>query len=154
MIRRILTLPRDKRALRTICDLVTTEDMPDLATDLVDTMIASTRPALGLAAPQIGVSLRVFVVRHGGVFLSFVNPVITAKSILTEVAEEGCLSLPGCRARIRRFVAITLTDALHTELKATGQLARVIQHELDHLDGILITDREAELAWERKGRAG
>src|SRR5208282_4884758 len=90
------------------------------------------RKGLGLAAPQVGIDARLFVTRWGEVF---VNPRIAEKSIPCKVW-EGCLSLPGVERCTTRFNKIVLADGkVYTEGRAV-----VIQHELDHLDGILLTN--------------
>jgi peptide deformylase len=152
MIRRILTLPQDKRVLRTPSAEVTkADDWQAVAQDLTDTLRA-TPTAIGLAAPQIGVLLRVFVVRgNEGKILTLVNPVILQTGSEYAESDEGCLSLPGCHARVSRatslrLVAVQMPGMSTPLVRAAGIFARVIQHELDHLDGKLITDREAERA--------
>jgi peptide deformylase len=148
MIRRILTLPQDKRILRSMCAEVKYADITDLITDLTDTLNSAPQ-GLGLSAPQIGSLVRVFVMRKGMQIVAFINPVILQTSIETNTAEEGCLSLPKCHARVTRAIRIHFVQQQlpHTRTifaDATGMAARVIQHELDHLDGILMTDREKE----------
>jgi peptide deformylase len=105
-------------------------------------------PGVGLAAPQVGVSWRLFVANPTGEpadDLVFVNPVLTNPSSATEDHEEGCLSLPHINAIIRRPRAITITamdlNGRTFSLAAEGLPARIWQHEYDHLDGILILDR-------------
>lgn len=100
---------------------------------------------VGLAAPQIGESLRMFIVEENGTEYVFINPNITAKSKAKVNSEEGCLSFPGQFFPISRhekvqvrYLDITGKDC---KIKASGLLARAIQHENDHLDGILIIDR-------------
>ena len=133
-----------KHILRIPCSEVTSDESINLICDLKDTLIA-TPNAAGLAAPQIGKSLRAFVVKNGNEITAFINPIITVRSDEKNIAEEGCLSVPGFRALISRSTRIMiLHDHGKTEVK--GFRARVIQHELDHLDGILITDREARHA--------
>jgi peptide deformylase len=105
---------------------------------------------IGLAGPQVGESRRVFVVDVPGdedderVSFAVINPEITER-IGTETEEEGCLSLPGIREKIKRPARIVMTFQDETgeryEVEADGLLARALQHENDHLDGILITDR-------------
>ncbi len=104
---------------------------------------------VGLAAPQVGVSQRVFVVDVGEtgterVKRAFVNPVIVERTG-TMVGEEGCLSIPGIRADVKRAARIVVeaTDENGTpfRLEAEGLLSRAIQHETDHLDGVLFVDR-------------
>lgn len=123
--------------------------------ELVRRMFAIMRDAggIGLAAPQAGVPLRVVTIDLGpaeedapGVGpLTLVNPVVTAASDEVEPFEEGCLSLPGVSLEIVRPSRVTVEfvdehGGRHV-LEADGLLARVVQHELDHLDGVLIVDR-------------
>jgi len=103
---------------------------------------------VGLAAPQVGLPWRLFVTHAGEadpVDRVFVNPVITLGRGTLESAEEGCLSLPGIYAQIRRAaqVRVHAHDASGNpfEVEAEGFFARVLQHEFDHLEGTLIIDR-------------
>lgn len=107
------------------------------------------RPALGLAAPQIGVMRRVFVV--AGWPEPFVNPVVDRVGPETEVAEEGCLSLPAdLLVRVERPKRVWLSaqdsQGRVRRFKLRGRDARCALHELDHLDGVLVTDRAREQA--------
>jgi peptide deformylase len=102
---------------------------------------------IGLAAPQVGVSHRVLVYRvePSSPVSALVNPVIDWASEDAEVLEEGCLSLPGVQVEVERpiFVRARAQDERGEPIvvEASGLEARVIQHELDHLDGVLILDR-------------
>jgi peptide deformylase len=133
----------------TTCDV----EIRALVADMFETMHAA--PGVGLAAPQVGVPLRLFVYawtddddrEHRGVA---VNPQLWVTppgiSELDEDEEsEGCLSLPGERFPLRRSSAAILqaydADGVAFELRADGWLARIFQHEFDHLDGILYADR-------------
>lgn len=112
-----------------------------LARAMTETMYANH--GVGLAAPQVGVPARVIVVDGLGEPIVFVNPeIIDSEGVAT--ADEGCLSLPGLTRRVERAERIRLcADDEHWqpfEFKARGGLARAIQHEMDHLDGVLITD--------------
>lgn len=105
-------------------------------------------PGVGLAAPQVGLSLRLFVANATGEpddDMVFINPVLTVEGKLMEDMEEGCLSLPGINASIRRpkTVSIEATDINGNRFRATSDdlPARVWQHENDHLDGVLIIDK-------------
>lgn len=127
-----------------------------LIDDMIETMIDA--PGVGLAAPQVAVSKRLIVVRlpneseedfeeHGdqaGVVHVVANPKIIKKSKNTVSGVEGCLSLPGIAGEVDRadMVVVTGQDRNGKEwrLKAKGWLARVFQHEIDHLDGVLFTD--------------
>ena len=119
---------------------------------------------IGLAAPQVGVDKRFFIVSlPDGTKREFINPEITGFSVETNPYEEGCLSLPGVYHDVERpsKVIINARDANGTPftLKASGLMARVIQHEYDHLDGKLFIDHLTEeerkkvvRAYEKKSR--
>lgn len=125
----------------------------ELIADMIATMHAED--GVGLAANQVGVSLRIFVASPDGVEGKervFVNPQILRRS--GELREfEGCLSVPQAYEPVRRFREVTLKgqnlDGQWVEVKATGLLARIFQHETDHLDGMLFIDR---LGWLKKRR--
>ena len=99
---------------------------------------------LGLAAPQMGFGLRFFVVGEGEQNV-FINPEILEFSKETEVKEEGCLSIPYIQAHVNRHKSIKIKatgiDGQEFVLDTKDDLARVIQHEMDHLDGVLIIDK-------------
>jgi peptide deformylase len=132
--------------LRTKAETVKDPVAPEIRT-LISEMIATMKAAdgVGLAAPQIGRSIRLFVATVNGRDFVFINPVITARSESKIVFEEGCLSLPGQFLPVERFERITVeyddSDGTRKSMEADGFLAIVIQHEYDHLDGVLITDR-------------
>ncbi len=112
---------------------------------MFETMYAAD--GIGLAAPQVGIAKRVFVIdiREPGVEpLAVVNPVIL-ESEGTERGEEGCLSLPGLIGVVERAARVTLEGVDVTgkpiRVDASELLARVIQHEIDHIDGVLFIDR-------------
>ena len=129
------------------------DDLRTLVQDMRDTMVAA--PGVGLAAPQVGVPLRVFVYSwtddsgtlHEGTAINpelWISP--PAIGELDEDEEsEGCLSIPGERFPLRRAESAKLTatdlDGVRTTIRATGWLARIFQHEFDHLDGVLYADR-------------
>jgi peptide deformylase len=117
------------------------------------------REGVGLAANQVGRLRRVLVAGIEEDEYVLINPVIEARSDETEVLAEGCLSIPGIQVDVERPVAVTVSgqDAAGEELRfeAEGLLARVFQHEIDHLDGVLIldrTDRESRKAALREWR--
>jgi peptide deformylase len=119
------------------------EDFQELAKDMIETM--NNNQGVGLAATQIGESKRIIVVDDGDGPRIFFNPRIIKKSWKKETMEEGCLSLPGHSLNIRRPKEIELEwlneKGEKTKTKTKGLLARIIQHEIDHLDGVLIIDR-------------
>src|SRR5919201_691652 len=105
---------------------------------------------VGLAAPQIGLSQRLLVYRVGqdAPLIALVNPEIEWKSREQEPAEEGCLSIPGIAVDVERAVHVRVRAQDETGaprlVEASGLEARVIQHEIDHLDGVLILDRTSK----------
>lgn len=114
-----------------------------LLDDLAETMYAA--PGAGLAANQIGVALRAIVVKgEENQHHALVNPVLV-KAEGSQVAYEGCLSFPGWVGEVERAESVVVKGlnrkGKEVRIKATGFSARAFQHELDHLDGILFTDR-------------
>lgn len=123
-----------------------------LMDDLLDTMYDA--PGVGLAAPQVGVAKRVIVVdvaREGEAAkpLRMANPELIAASDETAAYEEGCLSLPDQYAEVRRPTRCTVAyldyDGAAQRLDAEGLLATCVQHEMDHLDGILFVDHVSKI---------
>lgn len=116
-----------------------------LIPNMFETMKAER--GIGLAAPQVGQLIRIFITQIDGQKLVFINPKITDCSVDTEEHREGCLSLPGRTFDITRPSRITVAamdeNLRPFGLEATGLLARCIMHEMDHLDGILIEDLAA-----------
>jgi peptide deformylase len=114
---------------------------------LIERMTALMHEAngVGLAATQVGVLSRLFVFVNEGEDRMLVNPVITKRSSDTEIDDEGCLSLRDVLVPVERATAVTIEglDASGERLEFELELpsARVVQHELDHLDGVLIIDR-------------
>jgi peptide deformylase len=111
--------------------------------DMVETMYDQV--GIGLAAPQLGIGLRMLVIDEGkGTARAYVNPVIVEAGGQV-VGEEGCLSLPGIFADVARaeWVVVEAGDRAGAPFRqrATGLLGRALQHEIDHLDGILFIDR-------------
>jgi peptide deformylase len=121
-----------------------TADVRRLADDMIETMYDEV--GIGLAAPQIGVSIRLLVVgdEEGRGAQVLMNPTITTRGG-TVTAEEGCLSLPGVFAQVTRSEWVTLEaqdlEGRPVAITARGLRARVFQHEIDHLDGVLFIDR-------------
>ena len=130
--------------LRTPADPVTSFDaeLRKLVTDLTDTMMEA--PGVGLAAPQIGVGLRVFTYCVDEVVGHLINPELRLSEEL-EVDDEGCLSFPGLAYPTSRSHGVVATGFdVHGEpviIEGSGLLARCVQHETDHLDGVLFIDR-------------
>ena len=116
-----------------------------LAADMLETMREA--PGVGLAAPQVGLSLRLIVVEYEEDQYTLVNPQIVKRSRDTAIGEEGCLSLPTLYGDVERALAVTVQgldlNNKRVTIKARDWLARIFQHEIDHLDGILFPDRMA-----------
>lgn len=146
MIRPLLTLP-DPRLSEVCAPVLGSEDVAGLITDLFDTAATLTEldgkqvSCAGLAAPQIGVLQRVFILALNGMQLAFVNPEIRRQGRPTYEV-ESCFSEPGVRVSISRFpevmVRCTNWDARRN---FRGFAARVIQHEIDHLNGVTISSK-------------
>lgn len=119
----------------------------DALGSLLDEMVEKMRKekGIGLAAPQVGISQRICVIELEGVVSKYINPEITSRSQEKIFFEEGCLSLPGDFFPIERHEEITIKyrneKGLPKRIRARGLLAIVLQHEIDHLDGILICKR-------------
>jgi peptide deformylase len=126
-----LSIVTDPAALKRVCrndDRITIETIPEMFRLMVEA------GGMGLAAPQVGINSRFFITAWGEVFI---DPTIL-HSAGQYTSHEGCLSLPGVKIACKRSKWIKLQDGTEYE----GVKALVIQHELDHLNGILITDRE------------
>ena len=128
------------------------DELRKLMDDMLETMYAA--PGIGLAAVQIGILKRLIVIDiskddQKKEPLFFVNPKITFQSKKTSVYEEGCLSLPGHFAEIERpaecHISYVDYDGKNQELKASGLLATCVQHEIDHLNGVLFIDYLSKL---------
>lgn len=155
-LREIITIPNP--ILRKKAHKVTDfgKDFQTLVTDMIDTM--RDAPGVGLAAPQIAVSQRVIVVEFGDeedeekparVYI-LANPEIQSASEETVLGIEGCLSVPELVGEVERHSSIVIKGQNRfgkpTKVKASGWLARIFQHEMDHLDGVLYPDI-AERLW-------
>ena len=130
-----------------------TDEVRDLVSNMKETMLAEN--GIGLSAPQVGVNLRVIVIqlmsagKLVGPVQEMINPVITSYSDDTMEYEEGCLSIPGEYIRIDRprsiHVKFQTLSGKYKKWYLKGLEARIVQHEIDHLDGRLMTDYEWEL---------
>ncbi len=140
----IVTYPNP--ILRQRCNRVediNSEEIQQLLADMEVTM--KSADGIGLAAPQVGVNLDIFLASDGRKTEAFINPVILFKSFRRTPLEEGCLSLPGISAIVKRphlVVVLYRNRQGKWRLKVAGKLlAKVIQHEFDHLRGVLIIDK-------------
>ena len=151
-LREILTEPNELLRTKSLTVEKVDEDLQKLMDDMLETMYAA--PGIGLAAIQVGVPKRVIVLDIAPKDkpknpMFFVNPEIITKSENSSTYEEGCLSVPG------QFAEINRPDKCHIkyldyygqpkEIKADGMLATCIQHEIDHLEGILFIDYLSKL---------
>jgi peptide deformylase len=152
-LRKIVTIPDD--VLRKKAHKVTTidKDLIVLIDDMFETM--REEPGVGLAAPQIGLSQQIVVIEYAEdeeekpKSFALINPEIIKTSDETEFGIEGCLSIPNLVGEVERFSSITV-KAINKfgkpiRIKTSGWMARIFQHEIDHLDGILFTDRATRI---------
>ncbi len=155
-LREIVTLPDPilRRKTRTISRF--DAELQSLVEDMIETMRAA--PGVGLAAPQVGVSDRLIVVEYPEddaqedtpkKLFVVVNPEIKETSAETEMGIEGCLSIPGLHGEVERALAVTVKGQTRRgqpfKIKAKGWLARIFQHEIDHLNGVVFTDRATKV---------
>ncbi|MDQ3812320.1 MAG: peptide deformylase, partial [Armatimonadota bacterium] len=136
-------------------DRVTGEERK-LVADMIETMLAAD--GAGLAAPQVGVSKRIFVFRRGEDIHALINPKIIKREGGRKIGDEGCLSIPGVQAKVERAVRVTvvgrnekgkLVEYECEDGDEHGRAATCVQHELDHLDGILYVHKTVPgtLSW-------
>ncbi len=155
-IRQIVTLPDPvlRRKARPVTRFDT--DLQSLVDDMIETMREA--PGVGLAAPQLGFPERVIVVEYvedeededaPKKLYVMVNPEIKEFSEETELGIEGCLSVPGLQGEVERSLKVTVRGRTRRgqpmKVKAKGWMARIFQHEVDHLDGVVFTDRATKV---------
>lgn len=166
-IRTIVTTPEPvlRRKARPVAQF--DDKLQTLIDDMVETMREA--PGVGLAAPQVGVSERIIVVEYfeneededsedaenaPKKLYAIVNPEITRTSPEKEVAPEGCLSIPGLLGEVERHLGVTVKGQNRrgqpVTLKLKGWVARIFQHEIDHLNGVLFTDLATKV-WKPEG---
>ena len=164
MIRTIVTVPEPVLRQKAKPVRQITPEIQTLIDDMIETMRAA--PGVGLAAPQVGVGMQVIVVEYAvgsrntdadveakpkpPKLYALVNPEITRHSVETKLGNEGCLSLPDYMGEIERYSTVTVKGldrhGKSFKHKAKGWLARIFQHEIDHLNGVLFIDR-TENVW-------
>ncbi|HWR65177.1 MAG TPA: peptide deformylase [Bellilinea sp.] len=155
-LREIVTVPNE--ALRRKAHKITTfdKDLQKIIDDMVETMREA--PGVGLAAPQVGLLDRLIVVEYDEddevedspkKLYVVVNPEIIKASEETEMGIEGCLSIPGLVGEVERSLGVVIKGQNRRgqplKFKAEGWLARIFQHEIDHLDGVLYTDKAVKV---------
>lgn len=147
MIRSILRYPSPVLHQKAVDVPAVTPEVVTLIDDLVQTMHGAS--GVGLAAPQVGLAQRVFVIdlsvgRSPGDLIALVNPTFVRRDGM-QLEEEGCLSVPGFHATVARPLHVVIRGldrgGQERTIEAHGLLARALQHEMDHLDGILFIDR-------------
>ena len=161
-IRKIVTLPEPvlRRKARPVTKF--DKDLQTLIDDMIETMREA--PGVGLAAPQVGVPERVIVVEYAEPeeveegeeppevepkLYVMVNPEIFKASVETEIGVEGCLSIPGLVGEVERQYEVRIKGLNRRgqpmKLKVEGWLARIFQHEIDHINGVLFTDHATKV---------
>jgi len=147
---KIITQPNPilrKKSVEISSEIIKSRGFKSLIASMVKTMVKTD--GVGLAAPQIGKSIRLAVINSKDGVLCLINPKFTKKSWACELGQEGCLSIPGVFGKVKRHKKISLTycdkNGKKIKLTAGGMMARVIQHEVDHLDGVLFIDKAEEV---------
>ncbi len=132
-----------KKSKNVNLDILHSSDFLQLCGDMAATMLK--KDGVGLAAPQIGKNIRLIAIHYNNKTNIIINPVIVKKSWAKTIAEEGCLSVPGVFGNVSRHKKITCNyidiDGKRQKLIAKDMLARILQHEIDHLDGVLFIDK-------------
>lgn len=142
MVKEIITVPAERLIQPSHKIKSQSKDyLAQLCKDMIDTMFEVN--AAGLAAVQIDVPLRVIVINAGGQPVIFMNPVITL-AVGEDVQIEQCLSLPGVEVPVKRALMIKVREKENV-FTFRGPIARIMQHEIDHTNGILITHRALEV---------
>lgn len=156
-ILKILTAPNPilrKKSAEVSLKKISSRELKSLISSMIKTMAATD--GAGLAAPQIGRNIALAVINSKDGAFCLINPRITKKSFSRELGQEGCLSIPGIYGQVKRHKKITLTyynrDGKKIKLDAAGLMARVIQHEVDHLDGVLFTDKAIKIENAKNGQ--
>ena len=146
---RLHRLPEDEKILRAPNEELSfplSKEIKKLIEDMKLTV--QKAPGIGLAAPQVGRNLMLAIINleeFGMESFVLVNPVVVSKSIKKTIMEEGCLSIPGKFGPVKRPAKVEVTgyteDGKKIKIKGDKLLAKVLQHEIDHLNGILIADK-------------
>lgn len=144
----------DQRLLTPSAEIdVFDDELRRVIDSMIDTMYTSS--GVGLAAPQVGVLRRLVIIDpsagdEANQLVVLINPSVTWRSIETDVDAEGCLSMPGTVLQVPRFVAVDVdyNDVMGQKqvMRCTGFKARIVQHEIDHLDGVMMFERAGGLA--------
>ncbi len=145
MIYDIVTHPNKKlreKSKRLLKKDITSKKIQKVLLDMKETMVK--KDGVGLAAPQIGIQKRIITICTKDGELAFINPRILKRSWKKETDQEGCLSVPGVNGDVKRNYRVLVEayneNAIRFKIDAKGLMARIFQHEIDHLDGILFID--------------
>jgi len=151
-ILKILTYPDPRLKKKSTPVEKIDKEIEKLLDDMAETMYKA--PGVGLAAPQVGINLRVIVIdisarqEDSPGLIELINPVIISSEGV-QIAEEGCLSIPGFSSEVKRKAKVKVQGVDRkgklVEYEGNGLLARAFQHEIDHIDGILYIDRLSRL---------
>ncbi|WP_158209370.1 peptide deformylase [Myroides phaeus] len=146
----------DLKVLRMTCEELIPEDenLKLLISRMYQTVRDENKPGVGIAAPQVGIARRLFIAQRmdkkDNPFEFFINPEIVWFSNIKRRGEEGCLSIPDAYGDVHRSLAIQITyydmSGTHFQEVVEGFTAVIMQHEMDHLNGVLFTDRMEEQA--------
>lgn len=149
-ILKIIILPNPilrKKSAEISFEKIKKNELKSLFSAMAKTMIKTD--GVGLAAPQIGKNIRLAAINSKDGAFCVINPQFTKKSWARELGQEGCLSIPGIFGKVERHKKVSLIyydlDGKKIKLTAQGMMARVLQHEIDHLDGILFIDKAVEI---------
>ncbi len=148
-LQKLHTLPKDEKMLRSANQEIKFPLSLEIKNLIADMLLTVKKaPGIGLAAPQVGANLMLAVINLADFGIKpfvLANPKIVSKSIKKSVTEEGCLSIPGVFGKVKRPAKVevegTRQDGMKIIIKAEGLLAKVLQHEIDHLNGVLIIDK-------------
>lgn len=146
---------KDNKILRSVCSPVNLKRKEIYALFGEMKEVLKKTNGVGLAAPQVGLLYRLFIadLNLDGKVKIFINPEIINRSQETEMAEEGCLSLPGIWGLVERPQSLTLVyhdlEGKRIKKKFRGLASRIIEHETDHLDGVLFIDKAKKIHYEQ-----
>ena len=146
MAHKLTLVAPDSVALQWLCrDVEFEHDCKPIIESMYETMADPEKPAIGMAANQVGLNMRLITINCRGVKFAMINPRIIGRFGGTEVVREGCVSFPDRFCDVERHKVVKVwhyaPDWQSRERKLTGLLARVVQHEIDHINGLSMFDR-------------
>lgn len=140
-----MNIVTDINSLRMPSLEVSPEEGKSIGEALVEELKSRRDMAVGLAAPQVGINACVFAMRDNQGYKYFVNPKIISQESPFLFKDEGCLSFPGKRINTIRFEKVTFSDSFNPHIEMKNFAAVVAKHEIDHLNGVLMMDVEADV---------